>query len=739
MKALNNFNVVDLHTKSKTKRTLPSTKVFLRKLVKAGYLDFYPGTANSRVYYITKSFNIDKIMGERNKGAYEYKHGLKFPSKMTEELAYCLGYLIADGNNGEYLIFKTQQDKRRRDHYAECLKQVFGQSPTLRQYNETSKSGKIVTNYVCNITLKNWIAFFNAIGIEPAYSADKSVPWSILRAPKESVIAFLKALIECDGKFDENRMIYNTTSKKVALQVQQLILGLGVPCYTETEKQKYKCEYKYGGKQLYHYHVIVPNDYAKQLRNIFDGELSVSAIPKTRHFVSPNSGHGIPFAEADKPNHFYTYVESIKATGRSKKVYDMTVDCAEHCYQANGITVSNSIDELGWFPNEKNSKLVKMNATEVYIALERSLLTVRSASRRRRKEGFDVLTGFFLNISSPSSERDKIMELFRKSQTSKVLLGFQKPTWKLNPTIAKKDLAEEYRIDPIAAERDYGANPPLSSNAFLTKNLIGKVMTGKPNCLSVEHKLKLHKDKSQSRYAELQKCRTAKFSSILALDAGHVSNSFALSVGHLKDSVPCIDGVVEIIPAPGASINFAKVYKDVIKPIIEIRNVKLVVADRWNSLKILSDIEEDYEISTLTYSLNYKDMRFFKDCMQFKKIILPSSKKTLDEIAEYDHSDYPNCFVNDPISHFYLQLLTVQDTGFSIIKGDQLTDDMVRASMLAVTMMMDDSYREALDSGEDEQESIAVDIKSMAVVKTLSGGGGMKNSSSSLGAIRSRS
>ena len=444
---------------------------------------------------------------------------------------------------------------------------------------------------MATIVYKKWIQYFEHIGLTLCYSADKIVPWSILEAPKECVIAFLQALVECDGMFWK-KFVYNTISSRLAREVQQLILKLGVPCYIISEKLPYKCEWKYGNRTLYHYHVRIDEDNCLKLHHLFGGKLSISKIEqidkKDRNYKKSNL---IKIAK----DMYCAKVESVVATGRKTKVYDMTVDHATHVYQANGILVSNSIDEIGHFNNTVGNDKVKMNANEVYVALERSLLTIRASSTRLLAKGFnDIPTGQFLNISSPFSVRDKVMELLRASINSKKIYGLQKATWELNPTITYDDLKSEFDKDEVTAWRDYGAQPPLQSNAFISnedavEECIGKRKNGIKLSMA-QHKFK---NGDAERYAKVLSVSQNVKPSVLAFDAGHVNNSWAFVCGHMDDDDNFVATIVaEVMPVPGTPLNFTLIYENVIKEIIESQNVVLVTADRWNSIKILSDIRK---------------------------------------------------------------------------------------------------------------------------------------------------
>jgi intein/homing endonuclease len=406
------------------------------------------------------------------------------------------------------------------------------------------------------------------------------------------------------------------------------------------------------------------------------------------------------------------------------------------------------IDELGWFDNSASQTKVKMNANEVYIALERSLLTVRAAANKIIKRGFDnVPSGYFLNISSPSSVRDKIMELARQAQGSRKILGLIKPTWEMNPTVTREDLEEEFKKDPVAAMRDYGAQPPLTSNPFIgSRTTIEQCFHKKTNPCSISYSTKKAKDGTQTLYAYFNKLKRSGKASILAIDAGYSNNSFACAIGHLMDDrYPIFTVLVEIQPLPGIPINYSLVYTNILKPLIEKRNVKFLVADRWNSLKVLADAAEDFpDIQTEQYSLKYQDMVMFKECLQDQQTNMPLPEISVDDILAYPHGEYPSFFKSMPVAHCILQLLTIQDTGTQVIKGDQLTDDLARAMMLGHAILTDENYLQYFAVADEQEATPGIDITQMGVYKGASGGtssksGGMSSSQgSNLGISRSR-
>jgi hypothetical protein len=395
-----------------------------------------------------------------------------------------------------------------------------------------------------------------------------------------------------------------------------------------------------------------------------------------------------------------------------------------------------TIDELGLFPvGQKADGKVKMNGPAVYQALKRSITTIRLAAIHVVKQGFyDVPFAYFVNVSSPRSTRDMIMTRYRASIGSRTILGSKKATWEVNPHVPRKALAEEFKSDPIGSERDYGANPPLSGNPFISnEEAVSQCFSKKKNMLKLRNKYLTTRNGQRELYAVVDKIEDSGKPSVLALDAGSSFNSFAFAVGHRsKNGYPVISLVGEVIPEPGTKINFNKMYKEVITDIVLHRNIRVCAADRWNSLKLLSDLDADFGIVTHQYSVKYADMVLCKDYLIAKQIIIPAPVDTTEAILAYDHSNYPHCFKGKPADHLYLQLVTVQDALTTVIKGDDLTDDIARAVFLCVAQILNTVNDEHLNVQDKEVKS-AVNISDLVVIRRGSGGGNFSGNSNPLG------
>ena len=248
-----------------------------------------------------------------------------------------------------------------------------------------------------------------------------------------------------------------------------------------------------------------------------------------------------------------------------------------------------AIDELGWFPNGAEAiKLVKLNADEVYKALSNSLRTVRAAANLLVEKGFDnIPTAYFINLSSPASIRDKIMELVRKSQDSAKIFGIQLPTWDANPTMPRSMFDEEFNRDPVGAMRDFGAQPPISNSPLLSNldSIEGCASKKGQNPIRIKYETKKGKNGASTRFAKIAKLQDGAPPSVLAIDAGYSNNSFACSIGHLIDNKRVkLDLMVEVQPLPGIPLNYTLIFKHLLTPLIQRRNVRIIAADRWKNL-----------------------------------------------------------------------------------------------------------------------------------------------------------
>lgn len=193
------------------------------------------------------------------------------------------------------------------------------------------------------------------------------------------------------------------------------------------------------------------------------------------------------------------------------------------------------LDEIGWLDAniETSGDKIKYNAKEIHGALDRSLLTVRNAAYKLTTVGGmnDIPTGMAINISSISDARDMICYLVNQAQHSNTILGVRAATWDVNPHVPRDDpqIIEDYRKNPVNADRDYGSIAPVAENPFFGNfSRIQGCFTGKENGLLMQYRKHKFPDGSLARYTELITCTESKKRSILAIDAGYCVSAESL-------------------------------------------------------------------------------------------------------------------------------------------------------------------------------------------------------------------
>lgn len=403
------------------------------------------------------------------------------------------------------------------------------------------------------------------------------------------------------------------------------------------------------------------------------------------------------------------------------------------------------IDEIGWFPHGDDSdERERASANEVYVSLDRSLKTVRKSTMKLLKEGYDnIPLAYGCGISSPSSYNDKIMELVRNFKGSKEVLVHQAPTWEMNPLFTKEDFAKEYQDDPIKAERDFGANPPMAENAWISdvKSLDHLLV----NRWVIDYQYDHFTNRSgvDMVFGKLRSTKAPPTCppTVLTIDAGYSNNSFALAITANDGRGANVLAVAEIAPKKGITvINYTRTVKQLLYPLIKAFNVQAVGADRWNSLKLLQDIEEDCHVQTFQYSLKPTDFDLVYDYLMedLPAIKLPRPEMDLGQI--FVTSDYPHGFKYKPNSHLYHQFSTVNVDGRgSVEKGNGYTDDILRAVALGIrTCVLEDTIKKFNLRGATKQTRYAIGARSGSAQATSSSTIGSKTGSSGGGSFGSR-
>jgi hypothetical protein len=301
---------------------------------------------------------------------------------------------------------------------------------------------------------------------------------------------------------------------------------------------------------------------------------------------------------------------------------------------AGATRIASFIDELSRFDDTGSGS--KKSANEVYSVFSRSLKTVRAV---RLIKTVPNCFGIQVSTTSPISATDYAMNLGKKSDSVKNIYFVHKPTWEFNPYQPRENFQEDYDLDPIGAERDFGANPPLAQSPFVTDvDSFNRAIDAKlkPTATFMDV---YSTDPKGGNYIgkQVEFCAIDRNSKkVIFGDAGLSKDAFALVSAHGEWRntvvggkpapiwVTVYDWAMCITPAakPKRIVSFGCIPK-LIKDINIKQNVTVVRFDHWNSTAITQDlcfskIDADQFKLTMDHYLS-----FLQDVYAGKVVMLP--------------------------------------------------------------------------------------------------------------------
>ncbi len=272
------------------------------------------------------------------------KYMLNLPKEWTKELGLILGWLVGDGfveKKGRTVgfVFAPEDEEARR-----IIQPVFE-----RYCNRTIKPSKYPNG--CSQIRSNSsriVDFFVKLGYNPC---EREVPSSLLKAPKDVVLAFLVGLFSSDGTIgtgseSRNYVRLNSSSPKLLKQVQLLLLNLGVKSsiYDRSTKPKvFSYAAKNGDTRFY-----------ETSGKNYELNISKDNLPKFLKVVSFIQKRNIDKSDYLAAFDFYGErfldgVKSVEYAGK-REVWDIQ-EPLTHSFIANGIVVHNC-GEVLLYPNE---------------------------------------------------------------------------------------------------------------------------------------------------------------------------------------------------------------------------------------------------------------------------------------------------------------------------------------------------------------------------------------------------
>jgi hypothetical protein len=393
--------------------------------------------------------------------------------------------------------------------------------------------------------------------------------------------------------------------------------------------------------------------------------------------------------------------------------------------------ITAMVDEIGWFTvklkaGKAGEDPERLDAKGVHDALDRSLGTVRNGAYNLLMSGGNenVSMGYLYEVSSPQSKTDMIMKRYEQSRGSITIYGYRMATWEGNPTMGRNSplIEEAFREDPIAAMRDWGAVPPVSGSPFIKLSSLRNLFSTKRENGGIIKTVRISNSAGQPQTTgRIKKLRAHMGEpSVLALDAGSVNNSFALSVLYASNKTGRVicPLIGEVFPSLEAPIHFPDLVGRLMTQLIEHYNVGMVVADRWQSLMLLQTLAEEHNLGWAQRSLQYADFDNFRQSAIYDgNLLLPKlENKPREAIRMAGNTGYPGMFINQPMSHLVYQLVAVNDVpAVTVTKPDGGTDDLFRSLVLGYTAILDPEYAEFFEGGPSQQAHIGVMVNGIGV------------------------
>ena len=395
-----------------------------------------------------------------------------------------------------------------------------------------------------------------------------------------------------------------------------------------------------------------------------------------------------------------------------------------------------AIDELGWMISDEEKKdLQNMNADAIYTALSNSLTTMRTKFNQiYGATNFDIPPILMANISSPSSVKDKIMRLAKDAKKNDRVLAVHAPTWLMNSDYTYESLREEHaHIDELIFLRDFGAEPPLASNPYLSEpRCVDKIAIGEPftNIICNEYTEKDFMGDSYKSVKLIVQKSDKLIPRLLSFDLGAMKNSLAVCMFSLNHELkPKLDFALVVKPSEKGRVraNIAKFFDDFTIPLVNAFSIKHVFFDRWQSLDQVERLK-NLGVNASIYSLTYKEMDSLRGAILSQSIIIPKLQKPMEQFVKEYVDDVQHI---DPLALLGLQLLTVRDLGHKMTKPLLGDDDLFRAFVLGAVKLADPKIKDEYLKGAIQTKTGHI-IASLGTVRLRSVSGG---SSSSIGTI----
>lgn len=215
---------------------------------------------------------------------------IKIPTRMTPELAYCLGLIVSEGITNGTIVKVSMKNKACIEYLTQAMNNVFGLKAETVKKKDTYGCGawcfydKHYYTFCVQSKQLNWI--LEQLGVAtgkmekgaPPPSYRKVVPWSILQADYKSQMAFIAAYYEGDGthSWKSAAIIFTSYSEEIGKGIQAILNSHGILCSRD------------------HGYVHVLTNDALTLTNAMRPYLKGRKCIPERNYTRPRLTYGIP-------------------------------------------------------------------------------------------------------------------------------------------------------------------------------------------------------------------------------------------------------------------------------------------------------------------------------------------------------------------------------------------------------------------------------------------------------------
>jgi DNA polymerase III subunit gamma/tau len=169
-----------------------------------------------------------------------YKNNIKnnikdisLPLNVSKEFARFLGYIISEGNIHENTVVFTNSSQEVLKDFEKITYNLF--NIKIDKKEDKRKKGL----YTCRANSALLVYYLKKMGGIDYKSAKKHIPEELFSWNYEFIVEFLKALFEGDGGINGGYISYYTISYRLATELQQILLTIGI--ISSLKKEKKRC------------------------------------------------------------------------------------------------------------------------------------------------------------------------------------------------------------------------------------------------------------------------------------------------------------------------------------------------------------------------------------------------------------------------------------------------------------------------------------------------------------------